>query len=134
MSDNMDLILQEIRSLRSETNARFDLVDARLDKVDARLDRMDTRFDQMDARLDRMDTRFDHHESMIQQLISMSGMFIQNVQQLREEFMEERQLNQSRHEFVMSELSGLRADIEFTYEKASRNELELHRLQHKQSG
>lgn len=155
MSNNMDLILQEIRSLRSETNERFDQVDARLDKMDARLDgmdarldkmdarfdqvdvrldKMDARFDQVDARLDKMDTRLDHHESMIEQLISMSGTFIQNVQQMREELLEDRQLNQARHESVMSELSGLRADIEFTYEKASRNELELHRLQHRQSG
>lgn len=32
------------------------------------------------------------------------------------------------HEAVMSELSDLKSDVEFTYQKASRNELELHRL------
>jgi hypothetical protein len=126
MSESMDLILKEIQSLRSETNARFDQIDERFEAVDKRFDAVDTRLDIVDARLDQ-------HESMIQQLIALSGTAIQSVQQLREEFLDERQLNQSRHESVVSELSSLRADIEFTYEKTSRNELELHRLQHRQS-
>jgi chromosome segregation ATPase len=97
-------------------------------------DDMQTFRNEMHSRMDRMDARLDQHEAMIEQLIQLSGTAIQNVQMLRDDFEAERKLNLTRHETVVDELAALRSDVVFTYEKTSRNELEIHRLQTKLSG
>jgi hypothetical protein len=43
-----NLVLEQLRVMRAETNARFDRVEARFDAVDARIDRIDARIDRIE--------------------------------------------------------------------------------------
>ena len=55
--DDRDRIIrteQEIRSLRNETNVKFDAVDKRFDAVDKRFDAVDKRFEAVNQRFDQL--------------------------------------------------------------------------------
>lgn len=51
-------VASEIRSLRADTDRRFDAVDRRFDTVDRRFDGIDARFDGIDAKFERVDAEF----------------------------------------------------------------------------
>jgi chromosome segregation ATPase len=64
----LDVLMQDVRQLRSgqeAINGRLDHMDGRLDGMDGRLDRMDGRLDHMDGRLERMDGRLDRMDGRL---------------------------------------------------------------------
>ncbi len=56
--EEVALVVNELRALRTEMNQRFVQVDQRFDQVDQRFVQVDQRFDQVDQRFDQVDQRF----------------------------------------------------------------------------
>ena len=48
MNEDLKLVLDELRSFKTDVNAKFDEVNTRLDKMDSRLDSMDSRMDKLE--------------------------------------------------------------------------------------
>ncbi len=67
--EELALVVNELRALRTEMNQRFDQVDQRFDQVDQRFDQVDQRFVQVDQRFDdfrtEVATRFEHVDQRI---------------------------------------------------------------------
>jgi predicted nucleic acid-binding Zn-ribbon protein len=61
-------IRDEIRSLRADTNLRFEQMDKRFEQMDKRFEQMDKRFEQMDKRFELMNERLLHIETDISQM------------------------------------------------------------------
>ena len=55
----IDRVIGSIESLRSEMDARFDVIDERFKLVDTRFDAVDKRFDAVDKQFKLVDKRFD---------------------------------------------------------------------------
>ena len=66
MNEDLKLVLDELRSFKTDVNAKFDEVhneirtfktdvNAKFDEVNARLNKMDSRLDSMDSRMDKLE-------------------------------------------------------------------------------
>jgi len=55
-ANQTDVILEEIKQLRIDTNKRFEVMQKNMDK---RFDQVDKRFEQVDRRFEQVDKRFD---------------------------------------------------------------------------
>jgi archaellum component FlaC len=53
-SEPTNLVLELLRSMRADMNARFDAVDARFNAVDARFNEVDARFNEVDTRFNEV--------------------------------------------------------------------------------
>lgn len=56
--DEFARLLDEVQSMRKDTNQRFDRVDQRFEMVDQRFESIDQRFESIDQRFDRVDQQF----------------------------------------------------------------------------
>ena len=57
--DKLDLILQEIRILKSKFDEKFEQIDKKFEQIDKRFEQIDKRFEQIDKRFEQIDKRFE---------------------------------------------------------------------------
>ena len=66
--EEVALVVNELRALRTEMNQRFDQVDQRFDQVDQRFEQVDQRFEQVDQRFEQVDRRFEQVDQRFDQV------------------------------------------------------------------
>lgn len=115
MSEQLLLtMVQELQGL----SGQIDKMDKRFGQVEQRLDKMDERFDQVEQRLDKMDTRLEVIETDVKQVnASLSQMELSQPSDIH-----------SMLHTLSHKIDSLTKDIEYTYHKTAKNELEINRL------
>ncbi len=66
--EEVALVLNELRTLRTEMNQRFEQMDQRFEQMDQRFEQMDQRFEQMDQRFEQVDQRFEQMDQRFEQV------------------------------------------------------------------
>lgn len=64
-NEKLDLILDKLHAMESDTFTRFDKLEKRMDEFGTRLDGFDTRMDEFDKRFDGFNTRMDKFDKRL---------------------------------------------------------------------
>lgn len=89
---NNQTLLDAIKSLHQEMNAKFAQIDARFEQIDARFEQVDAKFTQIDNRFEEMrlqmmsfDVRIDRIEALTHEVLTVAYNARADVKVLREE-------------------------------------------------
>ena len=66
--DKLDLILQEIRILKSKFDEKFEQIDKKFEQIDRKFEQIDKRFEQIDKRFEQIDKRFEQIDKRFEQI------------------------------------------------------------------
>ena len=66
--DKLDLILQEIRILKSKFDEKFEQIDKKFEQIDRKFEQIDKRFEQIDKRFEQIDKKFEQIDKRFEQI------------------------------------------------------------------
>ena len=66
--DKLDLILQEIRILKSKFDEKFEQIDKKFEQIDRKFEQIDRKFEQIDKRFEQIDKRFEQIDKRFEQI------------------------------------------------------------------
>ena len=66
--DKLDLILQEIRILKSKFDEKFEQIDKKFEQIDRKFEQIDRKFEQIDRKFEQIDKRFEQIDKRFEQI------------------------------------------------------------------
>ena len=66
--DKLDLILQEIRILKSKFDEKFEQIDKKFEQIDRKFEQIDRKFEQIDKKFEQIDKRFEQIDKRFEQI------------------------------------------------------------------
>jgi len=99
--------ISELKQDVGELKVRMGGLEKRMDSLEQRMDSLEQRMDGLEQRMDGLEQRMDG---------------------LEQKFAEESELNRKRHTEVMGRFRNVDADIDYLRNRASKQEMDIHRL------
>ena len=66
--DKLDLILQEIRILKSKFDEKFEQIDKKFEQIDRKFEQIDRKFEQIDKKFEQIDKKFEQIDKRFEQI------------------------------------------------------------------
>ena len=84
--DKLDLILQEIRILKSKFDEKFEQIDKKFEQIDRKFEQIDRKFEQIDKRFEQIDKRFEQIDKKFEQIDKKFEQIDKRLEQIDKRF------------------------------------------------